>query len=1003
VDPVTVASLTEASRGISKNSEGYEAISTAVKKINDLKAIGIGPSRKEYQELLKACRDYQRTHQDPSSAAGKRRLGAVNQMIDGLQPLMAPQLAVQAQQPEPQEAQQPEPQEAQQSDQEAVLQNQEAASQAPQPVQAVQKLKMFSNLQERFDQLSAEALLGGKENPDNKWYYDVADGLRQVSDAIQNKETLNADQAKAAFQKLYTASKVMLDRGRDGVPEEMQPLFTALLAAQKPLDCHLQNLKNGKTLDEALADPSWLKGLFVDTPKVKDREDYVPGKFNLGEMNQKAIFDAYKKDAAQARLIMENHIKDLTGDEYDPKGMLEAKLTIMQDFINASTKAPLEGDRKEYFLSKFNDLYRRFDQKQVTDLGSNDFVMSEAFFTTQMDALLSVATLNGSITDIKDLDERTSALLQNEMIKLRLDPPKMGFTNEMIERFEAYSFTVQSLKRHLDSLQYELNDPTTEKHPDLFSLAQDLDTITSSLTSYIRGDEGANLPTNEQYINVAKKLEALMGNYTLFGSESNESKDFKQNGITSSLFEILQGIGRSVPELSEIMKPKIQRQEEKYQMEFLMKQEQLKGLSKKQVEYAERYLAGTRKNMFDEDFKIMAACIKMARDPAYNKKLVEELPGVFSNFLQNMETIPGFGQHDLFSNRTQMGEPIAPEQNYKNAYTLYLLGKQFLKEREKMAAADNPKLSGAQRVNNLVNPEIKRLMTSETIDDTFLSSIGSMVHHIQSTDIFESLEENGPIVMNEIVQSSDNVKILMDALNKQRQGYLEGISDAAHNAIMQVSGRDSESYQKMSDAYKRVFEKNAFPGAADPVDYRKLYDACKEYALSHDSKPFTNNGKLREAAAMIVMCKVGRELATKDPEFAKEYQNDHAMNMARSKQYRDAAAQYEKEQITKILSQHSDKYKNGFKALPVDAQKKLTEHYGMLTIAQGFDNALKDVSGNEITGKFTDAKVQEKLKVCFNDMKANRANNMDSFNAKPEDKLNQIIPKEASAQKGNVL
>ena len=824
------------------------------------------------------------------------------------------------------------------------------------------KNQLFKHLLEKFEKNLPE---GGRENPANTRYFDTLDALRAAAQAVEESQNLDApdyaekaEPVKAAFGKLKAAQEALLAEGRENLPEQLQGAYTALKAAQKPIEFYEAELSEGRTLRDTLSDSSWMKDFFTQDTAVSDRADYVPGQYDISGKSYREILDAYKADAAEAKARYVQHLKNISGDDYDPEGMIQEKLSVMQEFIDSHENEPSQAALKALIGEGYINQSLHYDEKNITDVSSGEHIMSSDFFGYYSDMLFESTQVAGAIDAMKTLPEADRKLMNDEVRKLRFKSKQMGITDEMMERFDKNSFCIQSLGKDVYNLKF--NNPEAENDAESQKYLPAVEALLNKTAAYLRGDEGAEAPADEEFLNLAEELNRIRKETPLYLPDGNFNPGY------GTLYNMLTSITESVPGISEQLQPAVADMKKEIRVEYLKNQELLlQDLPPKARRNVELGLKETVNNrLADRSFQMDAVYVRMARDPEFCSEMLERTGKVMDSFAKNINgKNAGKSDDPLFARFNMMtGETFPAEQLYDDAYTTFLMGKQIEAAREKLSAKS---ATGADRLKNTANPQLSAIMGEKEPSEISLNSVRKAVEDIRSSGIFKSIKASGPVVMASLIKKEDMVKVLAEELTSPEMNLLKGVSDEALSALNQDSGfmyRDnSESYQRMSDALKDIYKKNAVPGGAKKEDYVRLYEACRDYSHSHDAVPTTTNGKKRQIASMSVMRTIGANLARKDPEFAKQFELDNAVNMARSKDYRDAAAVLANSRLNGILENHRDSLgtKQGYEALSQDVKSRITDCLVTIGTARDMDRQLAKASGQQIGGKYTDLDVRD--------------------------------------------
>jgi len=296
-----------------------------------------------------------------------------------------------------------------------------------------------------------------------------------------------------------------------------------------------------------------------------------------------------------------------------------------------------------------------------------------------------------------------------------------------------------------------------------------------------------------------------------------------------------------------------------------------------------------------------------------------------------------------------------------------------------------------------------KLITCETMDASCVEAVDKAVDVLQKTPLFTDLMKNGPKVVDTVIHQGETVNNMIRSLSEPKVNYLKEINDATINILTQTSGvafqKNSESFQKMSDALKVISNRNGSREGAGLADYQNLYDAAEKYVRSHEANPSLKNGKLRVGAALNVMNTIGRRLADRDSEFAKRFEVDHAINMTRNKEYRHFAVKSAEKQIQSLIAKNAAAYKKGFDHLPAAVQTKITKQLQIVALGDGLEQALKQVPGNIIEGKYSDKAVRDTVKTTIEKVKEPCREFMARFKENPGSVLKNFEPANLSLQK----
>jgi len=544
-------------------------------------------------------------------------------------------------------------------------------------------------------------------------------------------------------------------------------------------------------------------------------------------------------------------------------------------------------------------------------------------------------------------------------------------------------------------------------HPE-FSQKNKIDTalnevneIIGKFTAYIKGEDGAEAPTDESVVKAANDMLSIC----------DGCKMFEENGKLSGLYDksrdLFRGLCLITPKIAGILKTELEKSSNEFKVGFLNKTDELRS-GKGSEDLIKRLEQNTNffydNGKIDREFRNQALYIRMAREPEFCKKMIEEASRAISNFAANQKTSPGESGSSYFS-MTKMGSTehmYTPEQVYGEAYTMYIVGKKIEGERKKIEASKASKATRADKLRNMVNPNFAGIFNAKTLGVEHIDAIKSVVADVRSSELFDGLMKGDPTAVNTIIKDSSVAKSMEKLINTPKLDFFKGVNSDTLNALTQSSGNffteNSESYKKISNSIVEISKKNATMQGASIDDYMKLYNACKEYSYCHDSVPKSSNGKLRAAAAMDMMNSIGSCIAKARPEFAEQLAADKAVNMARSKKFRDAEVRAARNGIKELIANNFDDIKNGYSSLPKNVKNSIASHLKTIGMAQGFDLELKDVSGVQISGKCNTKEAAEAISAKLASAAERSSRLMQRLEEDPMSVLEQFEPSLKTAE-----
>jgi len=729
-------------------------------------------------------------------------------------------------------------------------------------------------------------------------FLDARNTLTELVNLVEENQNLSKEDyekskkaVKEKFNQFKENCNVILGNDRKSIPDEFQKIFTAIKGVQRPLDSYIKNLNEDKTINEAFSDTSWLDGLFENI-KVPERPDYVPGQFSVEGKTDKEIVDLYKNDFKEVRNNYVSHMSKLVGDDFDPDGMFDYKIELMQSVLNSYEEETNTYDLYDMMSSAHKELNFRILGKEgapeVTDIKLK-YIMSDAFFTAMEGDFIDGGNLQGALYEqehIKTKDSKTLELIIKETEKLLPKARNIGMSKEMLERFYETSYKIYRTVKPLELFADNFDEPNEdEPYYDFFVQAYKLK---MDMLDYLNGSISDN-PVNVDVINnLSKQFEEIL----------KETPVFKNNEFSKDLFAFVD-IFNGVVDLFEIPEEKknalLNEAKSRVIKEIDKANEELFSNGKySETDVKKAFIDSQKAGFISPDDLNERVYIRMANDPEYNKQQMEIAMKAIKEYAdcENADNLFDRIDSNYFpSNNPLTGKKFTEQEAYSQAYKLLMVGNKINIQNAKREAA---RKQGGNEVNELkdINKGLKCISEHKLSYDDQKKFIHQISKNIDNNKSYVALTTLKPSQVLHFIKNEKNFLTNIDRdFSELQNNLLDGLDDKTIGFLIQkkasLNKTNSPSYEAMSNALKVIYEKGKNGVEPTMEDYRKLYEKCSSYVDSHETNPFFDNGKKRIDAALSIMDKLGPKLSKEFPDMASSIKEDKLVNMVRNDRYRE--------------------------------------------------------------------------------------------------------------------
>jgi len=871
--------------------------------------------------------------------------------------------------------------------------------------------EVFKNLYQKFHDLPENIPQGGIENEENAWFYNLTDALLDVVLLVESQQNMDPEEfqkhsfdTKNAFEKLQRACIAYNTHQAGDTTDEMTDCNIAVSQIMKPLMTITGDLAKGQSLNQALKDSSWIKDIFNSDEPVKESPDYVPGQFSTEGMPYKELLDKYKADHDLANQKYQAHIRKISGDEKNPTKTIKYKLSLIEDYLNSNVPEKDKIDMNDLISNGYDTMEKRMDRKNIKNIRRIDTIMSEAFFGVEADKLYEKTQFAGEVErlinkDISDNDPNLGYksghpksvidLVESEAKKIRFNPAMMGISQEMIERFEKYSYPIQVMSANLELIR-EVKG--VDQSPEVGPVLKEIEQTIANITGYLNDSPGAHCPTDEEFIHLATSVKDIIDSFDLL------YKDGALYKMTEGMCNIYRDIYNNVPTIQNKLKREYKDFQKNLKEEFLQIGEDIDSNeeldSNKKSNMGRSISNAYDENLIDRSFYLESMYIRMARNPEFHKEMMKKATRALTDFANHYGTKDaGYTSEGLFTSVNFItGERRPSKQAYEEVYTTLIIGAQIQAEKEFLQKKN---LSKVEMLRNPMRLNMKAIFSAAKPNMKVADAMHSAVTTLKTTPIFKSLMSLNPQQLLTVVQNPGLKQKVTNELSGIGKELFKGVNDKTLEALTQSSGflgrSNTQSYTDVSDGIKNIFKKNA-EGGATKEDFLNLYESLKAYSLSHDSHPSLDNGKLRANAAIDMMSAIGVNLAKMDPSLKATIDADRMVNMTRSKAYRDAVANNAKTMLKKLTAENANQIKEDYNKLPDNVKEQFNDCLTLVGLSQGLNSVYANDEGCELRGKLLTAEAQNRMYSRINSALSNSRVVLEEFAKNPLEALSKLDP-----------